>query len=592
LTKLTDTERRLVAIFAADVEGYSRLMGSDEVETLRNLMQRRTILDDLIASHRGRIANTAGDSVLAEFGSTVDAVQCAVQAQAALASANSSVAPDRHINFRIGIHVGDVMVQAGDLFGDGVNVAARLQTVAAPGGVCISGMTYDQIRKILPLEFVDLGERQVKNIEEPVRVYSVGPNSRTAATADAPRSVISDTVALPPLPNRTSIAVLPFQNMSGDPEQEYFADGLVEDIINELSRFRSLFVIARNSSFALKGKTVDIRQVSRELGVRYVLEGGVRRAGTRVRVTTQLIDALTGSSMWAERYDFGIEDVFAVQDEVMRKITAVLPGRLENAELANLTRKTSDSLEAYDLLLRGKFFHHVETPEANLQAESCFDRSIAKDPTFAAAVAWKACALGQAWNSEFRPRDPATFTEIIRLTQHALELDENDAECHRITCRMSLMQRRFEKSERHLQRALELTPNDPRLIVQRGINSTYLGEVETALPWIEQAMRIDPFSASRYETDLVRALYAAGRVNEAADVLEGSTRTHYDTKLWRAACCVEIDREEEARTAIREALVAQPHLTVGSVMEAQPWKRLEDTARVSTALSRAGLPRA
>ena len=484
------------------------------------------------------------------------------------------------------------MVQAGDLFGDGVNVAARLQTVAAPGGVCISGMTYDQIRKILPLEFVDLGERQVKNIEEPVRVYSVGPNSRMAATADAPRSVISDTVALPPLPNRTSIAVLPFQNMSGDPEQEYFADGLVEDIINELSRFRSLFVIARNSSFALKGKTVDIRQVSRELGVRYVLEGGVRRAGTRVRVTTQLIDALTGSSMWAERYDFGIEDVFAVQDEVMRKITAVLPGRLENAELANLTRKTSDSLEAYDLLLRGKFFHHVETPEANLQAESCFDRSIAKDPTFAAAIAWKACALGQAWNSEFRPRDPATFTEIIRLTQHALELDENDAECHRITCRMSLMQRRFEKSERHLQRALELTPNDPRLIVQRGINSTYLGEVETALPWIEQAMRIDPFSASRYETDLVRALYAAGRVNEAADVLEGSTRTHYDTKLWRAACYVEIDREEEARTAIREALVAQPHLTVGSVMEAQPWKRLEDTARVSTALSRAGLPRA
>ena len=276
---------------------------------------------------------------------------------------------------------------------------------------------------------------------------------------------------------------------------------------------------------------MDIRQVSRELGVRYVLEGGVRRAGARVRVTTQLIDALTGSSMWAERYDFGIEDVFAVQDEVMRKITAVLPGRLENAELANLTRKTSDSLEAYDLLLRGKFFHHLETPEANLQAGSCFDRSIAKDPAFAAAIAWKACTLGQAWNSEFRPRDPATFTEIIRLTQHALELDENDAECHRITCRMSLMQRRFEKSEHHLRRALELTPNDPRLIVQRGINSTYLGDVETALPWIEQAMRIDPFSASRYETDLVRALYAAGRVNEAADVLEGSTRTHYDTKI-------------------------------------------------------------
>jgi adenylate cyclase len=590
--KPVDTERRLVAIFAADVEGYSRLMGADEVSTLRDLTQRRDILDALIASHRGRIANAAGDSVLAEFGSVVDAVQCAVDAQAALAEANSGVSPDRHINFRIGVHVGDVMVQAGDLFGDGVNIAARLQTLASPGGVCVSGVTYDQVRKILPLEFVGLGAQQVKNIEEPVRAYSVGPSSRPAASADTLRSVLSDTVRLLPLPDKPSIAVLPFQNMSGDPEQEYFADGLVEDIINELSRFRSLFVIARNSSFAFKGKTVDVRQVSRELGVRYVLEGSVRRAATRVRVATQLIDAVTGTSMWAERYDFGIEDVFAVQDEVMRKITAVLPGRLENAELANLTRKTSDSLEAYDLLLRGKFFHHLETPEANLQAEAHFDRSIAKAPTFAAAIAWKACTLGQAWSSEFRPRDPALFAEINRLVQRALELDENDAECHRITCRVSLTRRQFDKSESHLRRALELTPNDPRLIVQRGINSTFLGDVETALPWIEQAMRIDPFSASRYETDLVRALYAARRVDKAVDVLEGSTRTHYDTKLWRAACYVEIGREEEARIAIKEVLATRPHLTVGSVMEGQPWKKPQDAARVEAALSSAGLPQA
>ena len=296
--------------------------------------------------------------------------------------------------------------------------------------------------------------------------------------------------------------------------------------------------------------------------------------------------------MWAERYDFGIEDVFAVQDEVMRKITAVLPGRLENAELANLTRKTSDSLEAYDLLLRGKFFHHLETPEANLLAEAHFDRSIAKDPTFAEAIAWKACTLGQAWSSEFRPRDPALFAEINRLVQQALELDENDAECHRITCRVSLTRRQFDKSESHLRRALELTPNDPRLIVQRGINSTFLGDVETALPWIEQAMRIDPFSASRYETDLVRALYAARRVDKAVDVLEGSTRTHYDTKLWRAACYVEIGREEEARIAIKEVLATRPHLTVGSVMEGQPWKKPQDAARVEAALSSAGLPQA
>jgi len=316
----------------------------------------------------------------------------------------------------------------------------------------------------------------------------------------------------------------------------------------------------------------------------------VRRAGNTVRVATQLIDAVTGTSMWAERYDFGIEDVFAVQDEVMRKITAVLPGRLEHAELANLTRKTSDSLEAYDLLLRGKSFHHLETPEANLQAGIYFDRSIAKDPTFAAAMAWKACTIGQAWTSEFQPRDPARLVEIDRLVRRALELDEDDPECHRMASRLSLARRQFDKSERHLRRALELTPNDPRLIVQRGINSTFLGDVETALPWIEQAMRIDPFSASRYESDLVRALYAARRVHEAVDSLEGSTRTHYDTKLWRAICYVELGREAEARIATKEVLAARPHLTVSSVMESQPWKEPQDAVRVETALTRAGMP--
>ena len=313
LTKTGDTERRLIAIFAADVEGYSRLMGADEVGTFKDLTQRRDILDSLIASRRGRIANTAGDSVLAEFGSAVDAVQCAVEAQAALSQANVGLSPDRHINFRIGVHVGDVMIKGGDLFGDGVNIAARLQTLASAGGVCLSGVAYDQVRKILPFAFADLGAQQVKNIDEPVRAFSVVAERAAVVTA-------SENASVPlALPDKPSIAVLPFQNMSGDPEQEYFADGIVEDIITALSRFKSLFVIARNSSFTFKGRAVDIKEVGRRLGVRYVLEGSVRKASGKVRITGQLIDAVTGAHLWADRFERDLTDIFALQDEVTRR---------------------------------------------------------------------------------------------------------------------------------------------------------------------------------------------------------------------------------------------------------------------------------
>jgi adenylate cyclase len=301
--------RRLVAVFAADVEGYSRLMGADEVGTLKGLTERRAILDRIIGEHRGRIANRAGDSVLAEFGSAVDAVQCAVEAQTALAEANTGVPSDKRINFRIGVHIGDVMIQAGDLFGDGVNIAARLQTLAEPGAVCISGATYDQVRKVLPMTFVDLGVQQVKNIQEPIRAYQAGTPTETRE-ANPVRAAETDSP--PPMPDKPSIAVLPFQNMSGDPEQEYFADGMVEEIITALSRFKSLFVIARNSSFTFKGKAVDVKDVGRRLGVRYVLEGSVRRASGKVRITGQLIEALTGGHIWGDRFERDLTDIFAL----------------------------------------------------------------------------------------------------------------------------------------------------------------------------------------------------------------------------------------------------------------------------------------
>src|ERR1700752_2789169 len=307
VSDLTDVTRRLVAVFAADVEGYSRLMGADEVGTLKGLTERRAILDRLIGDYGGRIANTAGDSVLAEFGSAVDAVQCAVEAQAALAEANASIAPDHRINFRIGVHIGDVMIRAGDLFGDGVNIAARLQSIANPGTVCISGATYDQVRKVLPMTFVELGTQQVKNIQEPVRAYQARAPIGTQETA---RFV--ETERAPSLPEKPSIAVLPFQNLSGDPEQDDFADGMVEEIITALSRFKSLFVIARNSSFTFKGRAVDVKEVGRTLGVRYVLEGSVRKAAGKVLITGQLIDAVKGTHIGSDLRERDLTEVFAL----------------------------------------------------------------------------------------------------------------------------------------------------------------------------------------------------------------------------------------------------------------------------------------
>jgi TolB-like protein/class 3 adenylate cyclase len=381
---MSDTERRLIAIFAADVEGYSRLMGSDEVGTLRRLTERRGVLDGLIASHGGRIANTAGDSVLAEFGSAVDAVQCAVAAQGALAEANAGASPDSRINFRIGVHVGDVMVKGGDLFGDGVNVTARLQTLATPGGVSVSGAAYDHVRKVLPFKFADLGAQQVKNIEEPVRVYAVSA-AKTPITSDAPKA--PDERKPLALPDRPSIAVLPFQNMSGDPEQDYFADGMVEDITTALSRITTLFVIARNSSFTYKGRAVDIKQVGRELGVRYVLEGSVRKAAGRVRITGQLIEASSGAHLWAEKFDGALEDVFDLQDAVTERVVGAIETSVNQAEITRARAKPTSNLDAYDYYLRALQQFTLYTRAGSDAAIENAQKAISLDPDYALAKA-------------------------------------------------------------------------------------------------------------------------------------------------------------------------------------------------------------
>jgi adenylate cyclase len=411
--------RRLVAVFVADVEGYSRLMGADEVGTLNGLTERRAILDRFIADHRGRIANTAGDSVLAEFGSAVEAVQCAVEAQAA----NTGVPPDKHINFRIGVHIGDVMVRAGDLFGDGVNIAARLQTMANPGAVCISGTTYDQVRKVLPMTFVDLGVQQVKNVQEPIRVYQVGAPSETREAAPMR---VAEAESPPPLPDKPSIAVLPFQNMSGDPEQEYFADGMVEEITTALSRFKWLFVIARNSSFAFKGKAVDVKEIGHRLGVRYVLEGSVRKASGKVRITGQLIDAITGAHIWADRFERDLTDIFALQDELTVAVVSAIQPKLLQAEIAMAARRRPENFTAYDFFLRAVQQFNLTTREGLAEALRLAGRALELDPRFGFVAALAgAChqlnvTLGYANDPQFERK------EAVRLLRLALSVDDGD----------------------------------------------------------------------------------------------------------------------------------------------------------------------
>jgi adenylate cyclase len=344
--------RRLAAIVAADVAGYSRLMGVDEVGTARTLREHRKVTDALVEKHGGRLVKSTGDGVLLEFPSVVDAVECAVAVQDAMAQRNEGISQDKRMLFRIGINLGDILIEGDDILGDGVNIAARLEGIAQPGGICVSASAYDQVRGKVEVEFTDLGEQRLKNIDRPVRVYTA--KSRGPVGVVGPDASSNHDVQMPlPLPDKPSIAVLPFQNMSGDPEQEYFADGIAEDIITALSRFKSLFVIARNSTFTYKGKAVDIKQVGRELGVRYVLEGSVRKAGSRVRITGQLIEAASDRHLWADKFDGALEDVFGLQDQVTSSVVGLIAPRLEQTEIDRARQKPTDSLDSYDLFLRG-----------------------------------------------------------------------------------------------------------------------------------------------------------------------------------------------------------------------------------------------
>jgi len=559
-------ERKLAAIFAADIAGYSRLMALDEVGTLARLKACRAIIDGLITAHRGRIFNTAGDSVVADFASAVDAVQCAVAVQAAIATENAGGTSDEPMQFRIGVHVGDVMVDGENLLGDGVNIAARLESLADPGAICVSAAARDHIGNKLPLDFDDIGEQQVKNIAQPIRVYRV----RAEALTPLPGTAL-------PLPDKPSIAVLPFQNMSGDPEQEYFVDGMVEEIITALSRIHWLFVIARNSTFTYKGRAVDVKEVGRELGVRYVLEGSVRKAGTRVRITGQLIDALTGTHLWADRFDGSLEDVFELQDKIAVSVAGVIEPALQAAEMRRSAARPPTDLSAYDLYLRALTAFFPIRKGGLVTALGLFEQAIAIDPHYGPALSWAAIChlrlITEGWTEALEnDRQMA-----IDLARRALQVGENDP---RVLANAAVVLANLGEDIGAMMglvdRALTLNPSFARGWNLSGLLRVFAGQHDLAIEHIETALRLSPRERVGVPLAVIGSAYFFKRQFDDAEAkLLLAIQEHPETPVaYRtlAACYAHMGQLGEAR-----AIIAKLRAITPQVMQSHlPFRRPED----------------
>jgi len=578
--------RRLAAILAADMVGYSRLMELDEAGTHARLKAHRIeLIDPAIAKNSGHIIKTTGDGMLVEFASVVDAVTCALEIQTRMARRNSDLAAERRIDFRIGINLGDVIVDENDIFGDGVNLAARMEQLADPGGICISQVVHDQVNGRIEAEFEDLGEQSVKNISRAVRVYRVRLEDDHRKASANRQDRAGDRVTRKP-----SIAVLPFANMSGDPEQEFFTDGITEDIITELSRFRELLVISRNSTFTYKGKAANIREVARDLGVDYVVEGSVRKAGDRIRVTVQLIDATQDQHIWAERYDRKLEDVFVIQDEVTSAIVATLFRRVEDATRSRAKSKRTENLAAYECVLAAKILHHRSTVKDNVEALQMIERAIALDNKYAHAHSWRACILGQSWVHGWREDRDATWNEVVKELEIALSLDENDGDVHRILAAVCVAHDDHEKAKHHQDRALSLNPNYDLVVVQQGEILTWLGQPEEGIDWILKAMRLNPYHPERFWAHLGRAYFTARRYSDAVDALKRINKPDAQLHALFAAIYVKMEEMIAAKAHVAEALKLDPALTLEACAASLHYKKAEDRDHHLQALEMAGIP--
>jgi len=583
-------QRRLAAILAADVVGYSRLMEQDEAGTLAALKARRQdVLVPTVAQHNGRIVKVMGDGVLVEFGSAVDAVQCAVELQKGFAGANQGLPEAQHIVLRIGINLGDVIVEGSDIYGDGVNVAARLEGLAEPGRICVSGSVYEQVNGKLELAFEDLGERILKNIAKPVRVYRAGIGANSVGAAHSALA----------LPDKPSIAVLPFDNLSGDPEQEYFAGGIVEDIITALSRMKWLFVIARNSSFTYKGRTVDIKQVGRELGVRYVLEGSLRKALNRIRITAQLIDATTGAHVWAERYDRPLEDVFAVQDEITDTIVATMEPEISASERDRARRKPPEHLGAWELYQRGMWHLLRRNKEELPMAQTYFRKAIALDPNFASSHAALAVSCFFQITHGLTNEPSVTLDALLDEAFQAVALDRSDALGHS-ALGLGFMERgQLTDAIAEHQAAVSLSPNSPFARYAYGYTLECAGRYVEAIEQFDAALRLNPKDPAgwSYLTLKSSSLYQLGRYEESVEIARVAARFPVVDLVWAhihmTASLGQLNLKDDARTAVAELCGRRPGLTISKFRSwphnmSQPRKKnIEHTIE---GLRKAGLP--
>jgi adenylate cyclase len=586
-------KRKLTAILSADVEGYSRLMGDDEEATVRTLTSYREVLSTLIQQHNGHVLDSPGDNLLAEFVSVVDAVQCGVAVQKEICSRNDELPENRRMQFRIGINLGDVIHEEGRIYGDGVNIAARLEGLAEPGGICISGAVYDQVKKKLNLEYQFLGKKSVKNIEEPIHVYRVYITSDAAAQRMIKATV--DRIAFT-LPLRPSIAVLPFTNMSGDSSQEYIGDGITENIITALSHISEMFVIARNSTFTYKARSVRVQQVAEELGVRYVLEGSVQRSGDRLRVTAQLIDALMGHHLWSEKYDRKMGDLFDLQDDITKKIVVSLQVELTSGEQARVFAKHTDNLDAWSYGVKGNYLLDKFNKEDNIKARELLEAAVKLDPEYVSAVVWLGAthtvAGGYGWSES--PVD--SFKRAHELAQMALTLDDKSANVYILLGTIYLAQRIHDKAIIAGNRSISLAPNLSIAHAHLAATMFFSGRFDEAIALTEKAMRLSPLYPAFYLSPLARSYAFRGRYEEAIatsnQLYDRSRKGDYPEEwalLHLAGLHVASDRQDEARELVAEAIKINPGLSLAFFEQSQPFKNPEHMKREIEALKKAGL---
>lgn len=581
--------RRMAAILAADVAGYSRLMGLDEEDTLARLKaHRRELVDPKIAEHHGRIVKTTGDGMLVEFASVMEAVRCAVDFQRGMADRNAEVPPDRRIEFRVGINLGDVIIDGDDVYGDGVNIAARLEGLAEPNGVCMSRSVRDQVRDKLHLIFEDMGEQQVKNITRPVRVFRI-------AAPDTGQPMASTKPALA-LPDKPSIAVLPFTNLNRDPEQEYFADGIVEEIITALSRVKAFFVIARNSTFTYKGRAVDVRQVGRELGVRYVLEGSVRKSGDRVRISGQLVEASSGQHLWADRFDGAFVDLFDLQDQIAASVIGAIGPTLQFAEIDRARNKPTADLNAYDLFLRALHRYYAMSREASDEALLLLKRAIAIDPDYTLAKALASFCYQLRLFNLWSERPDADRQEGTRLAREALAAHRDDPSALRLAGNaLAYHAHDFSEALAAIDRSLALNVNSSQALGSSGYVRCFVSDWNTAIDHFNRAVRLSPLDPEMgyFMSGLSLAHLIAGDHERALGYAHRAVQEMPRLAVGHRCLImglVHLDRIEEARRAMRSMLDLHPGQSIARWRAVVPYRDEAFVARFMDALRRAGMP--